>query len=306
MEPINGDQPKERKKYIAMANWEKYQHIDHGRAAPWCRWFAKTLRDEKWLNWSWSKRGVFSALLALRSDLGHNLPNDPPMIARMLSAVKKDAEIVTRTVVGLISDGVLILTNQQNGHENSGVEESREEKSREEKRTKSIVEPQAVLPGVESPPNGNGNGKAHLRIQAQESLGRVWDYYLEKLNRNAKTYTMTPLREAKGMARFNEAFKKADEPRLENAEAMMKLAIDRLAASAFHQGDNDRGRRYVDWERHLFSDASRFERWITEEPAITPKPKGIKRELPEYSEAARKLLDEAWEKGAGRFDKDGL
>ena len=50
------------------------------------------------------------------------------------------------------------------------------------------------------------------------------------------------------------------------ATQLMLLAVERLAASDFHMGRSDKsnGVRYCDWEKHLFSTAERFQRWLAE------------------------------------------
>ena len=121
-------------KYLAIKNWEKYQVVQHGKPAPWCKLYSRLLDSTRFLRWSWTTRGVVLGLLALRTRLDRNLPGDVHVLARMLSADGRQAVDVHQAVTRLTSDGFLILTNQQNGYENSGAEKSRVEKRREEEK----------------------------------------------------------------------------------------------------------------------------------------------------------------------------
>jgi len=49
---------------------------------------------------------------------------------------------------------------------------------------------------------------------------------------------------------------------VEKAEGLMRLAIDTLAASAFHRGENDRKRKYDSWEGNLFKSQEQLEGWL--------------------------------------------
>jgi hypothetical protein len=45
------------------------------------------------------------------------------------------------------------------------------------------------------------------------------------------------------------------------AENLMKLAVDTLAASKFHCGENDRHTPYDSWEKLLFHSQEKLEWW---------------------------------------------
>jgi len=87
---------------------------------------------------------------------------------------------------------------------------------------------------------------------------------METIGRNPKLYTFTEKRKTMGLARWRACFSKASEPKAENATAMMRLCIDRLAQSAFHNGKNDRGRKYIDWEI-LFRSQEQMEKWLNDD-----------------------------------------
>jgi hypothetical protein len=86
------------------------------------------------------------------------------------------------------------------------------------------------------------------------SLLRVWEYYLLKLKKQPKQYILTAKRQQQGRARFQECLKKTGESHA--AEAMMKEAIDKLAASEFHRANG-----YTDWEQ-VFRSQEKFENWF--------------------------------------------
>jgi hypothetical protein len=64
-----------------------------------------------------------------------------------------------------------------------------------------------------------------------------------------------------GKARVRDLLPRVVEPKFENAIALMKLCIDRLAGSAFHNGQNDQQKKYVDWEI-IFRSTDQLEKWL--------------------------------------------
>src|SRR5205823_591803 len=100
--------------------------------------------------------------------------------------------------------------------------------------------------------NRSANGTAQSQTQTQsqsqsnktissnpdrfdQPLAEVFSYYLGEVGRNPKTYELTKLRKKKGAARLRECLNKTHDD-LANAVALMKLAVDALAASDFHMG----------------------------------------------------------------------
>ena len=117
--------------------------------------------------------------------------------------------------------------------------------------------------GMEGEEKGKGKEKeegGHFNLQ-KAAIKRIWDYYVSKLNKNPKTLTFTPARQLKGLARLAEALKKVHND-LPLAEEMLRLVIDALAASEFHNGANDRKKCYNSWERNLFPSTEKFESWL--------------------------------------------
>jgi hypothetical protein len=113
-------------------------------------------------------------------------------------------------------------------------------------------------------PNGSHDGVPAESVDCTEyaaAVRRVWDYYIHNLDKNPKLLTFSSLRKQKGIARLRECLAKTGND-LQKAEALMRLAIDALAASGFHRGENDRNRRYDSWEKNLFVNQEKMECWL--------------------------------------------
>ena len=91
----------------------------------------------------------------------------------------------------------------------------------------------------------------------------IWEYYIATLKRSSQT-TLTGKRQRMARGRLIECFARAREPQLENAANVMKLCIDRLKLSSWHNGNNPAGKKYLSWEI-LFRDREQFEKWINDE-----------------------------------------
>jgi hypothetical protein len=98
----------------------------------------------------------------------------------------------------------------------------------------------------------------------EKAVEEVWNYYIVTIGRNPKTFSWLPKRKSMGLVRLRELQRRAAEPKLENAVAMMKLCVDRLAESAFHNGKNQSGRKYRDWEI-LFRSTEQMEKWLNDD-----------------------------------------
>lgn len=99
------------------------------------------------------------------------------------------------------------------------------------------------------------------KASLEEALEQVWQHYLTAMDKNPKLNTFTATRKKKGLARLRECCTKTDN--LENAGKLMKLAIDKLAASDFHMGRDPKtsGKKYNDWENHVFRSYEQMETW---------------------------------------------
>jgi hypothetical protein len=93
------------------------------------------------------------------------------------------------------------------------------------------------------------------------AVQRVWDYYIEKFGKNPKLLTFTTVRKQKGMARLGECLVKTA-GNLANAEGLMRCAVDALAVSPWHIGENPGRKKYLSWEDNLFPDIEQLEKWL--------------------------------------------
>ena len=125
-----------------------------------------------------------------------------------------------------------------------------------------------VVNAISSNPSGSDDPEPSCSTQKaddEKAVRDVFAYYLQATDRNPKTYTLTLTRKRKGLARLRECLKRTD-GNLENAVGLMKLAVDHLAASDFHMGRDVKtaGKRYCEWEGHLFGSYEQMERWWNE------------------------------------------
>ncbi len=99
------------------------------------------------------------------------------------------------------------------------------------------------------------------------TLEEIFSYYLQKTDRNPKTYEFTLKRKQKGKNRLNECLRKTKQD-MEKAKALMMLAIDGLAASDWHMGRDPKtsGKKYCEWEENLFKSYERMELWWNQAP----------------------------------------
>lgn len=96
----------------------------------------------------------------------------------------------------------------------------------------------------------------HLKI-----VERVWEYYLTRLKKNAGVMGLTPMRIGVGLARLKECGDKTGGD-MTSAEELMKLAVDTLASSKFHRGENNSHRAFDSWENNLFKTTEQMEQWL--------------------------------------------
>jgi hypothetical protein len=107
------------------------------------------------------------------------------------------------------------------------------------------------------------NPRKKTKPEVDKAIREVFVYYLDVMNLNPATYTLTPKRRQKGLSRLAEALRIAH-GNLNNAVELMKGAVDELATSDWHMGRDERtnGKRYCDWENHLFRNTEQFEKWL--------------------------------------------
>jgi hypothetical protein len=63
------------------------------------------------------------------------------------------------------------------------------------------------------------------------------------------------------MARLGECLVKTA-GNLANAEGLMRCAVDALAVSPWHIGENPGRKKYLSWEDNLFPDIEQLEKWL--------------------------------------------
>jgi predicted transcriptional regulator len=87
-------------------------------------------------------------------------------------------------------------------------------------------------------------------------------------------WTLTPERLKKGVTRFEEFMVKAKGD-IEKADMLMRFALKGLRASEFHMGQNDRDKRFVEWESHLFRSQEQTEKWTEQGLALAQKQRRV-------------------------------
>ena len=114
-------------------------------------------------------------------------------------------------------------------------------------------------------PSGSHESVSPETLKPQDekllAVQRIWNYYIEKLGKNPKLLTFTAGRKQKGLARLRECLTKTGGD-LVNAEGLMRCAVDALAASPHHRGQNDSKAKYDSWDKNLFSSPEKLEWWL--------------------------------------------
>jgi len=100
----------------------------------------------------------------------------------------------------------------------------------------------------------------HQESPEIESVRRVAAYYVEKLGILPQLFSLTPARLKMGVTRFREALAMTRGD-TEKAERLLKLAVDMLASSRFHRGDNPDGKKHDSWET-IFRSQEKLEWWL--------------------------------------------
>jgi hypothetical protein len=114
------------------------------------------------------------------------------------------------------------------------------------------LEPAAASSDGQVTPNGSTK-RCHCKWEPELQAG--WSYYLKRCKRSSH-YEFTGKRRSLGLrglracADFAAKHGAAAEPG--DALRLFKLAVDRLAESKYHNGENDTGQKFLDWET-LFS-----------------------------------------------------
>lgn len=102
-------------KYIAVYNWGKYQERIKGMDVrrPFIRDAVSKDSDPDYMKLSCLQRYVLDGCRRLVALHGHNLPNDPTWVSRALCVAYRERSHVAHAVNRLVTDGLLLLTNQR-------------------------------------------------------------------------------------------------------------------------------------------------------------------------------------------------
>jgi hypothetical protein len=111
-------------------------------------------------------------------------------------------------------------------------------------------------PSDDANPPGSRDGDCRKTTPEHlKAVTEVWNYFIEKLDKNPKLLEFTSVRKQKGLARLREALKKTGSD-LDKAKGLMCLVIDTAGASEWHRG------KYDSWEDNLFPSQNKFEWWL--------------------------------------------
>jgi hypothetical protein len=102
------------------------------------------------------------------------------------------------------------------------------------------------LPGFELKDDEKTNSE---RVDA--SLETVFEFFVAQTKKDPNRYHLTPKRKIRGLIRLKQCQWQAKDGKLETAVEIMKVAIERIATSPFHNGQNKQGHRYLEWETHF-------------------------------------------------------
>jgi hypothetical protein len=114
---------------------------------------------------------------------------------------------------------------------------------------------------VANPPGSRDGGSSKNNPEHLQAISEVWESYLQKLEKNPKINSFTEKRRKKVLARLGDALETTGGD-LAKAKGLLCVAVDALAASPFHRGENDRKRKYDSLEDNLFKSREQFENWL--------------------------------------------
>jgi len=134
-----------------------------------------------------------------------------------------------------------------------------------------------VLEEADGNQNESSSSLSLSLIQKQEAVSQVFNHFLSLTGRSAVAYTLTRLRNQKGLSRLEDCMKQADGD-LKEAIVLMLSAVDGLAKSDWHMGRDPKtnGRRYTQWEGHLFDTTETLQKWIEATKSRSASPSGAK------------------------------
>jgi len=263
-------------KFLAVPNWDKYQpKLKNGKPGrQWIRLDCNLEDDDVFDSLTTFQKWVCVGIWRIRARTGKNVPNDPVWIRRALhlrvtnetpddvpGVRQVDDRSVTRrvhrAVDRLTSFGLLVLCNQQIEVESAPRDKTLQDVTKEQTYVlKPPEEPAAshVTDFQLQPPGSNGHSLLPL-------IREVWDFYLKTFNKNPKINTLQPAR-IKCAERCLKLMLEKTEGDKEQAVLGMCGAITAISKSAFHNGSNESGAKYLSWEKHIFKTTTKFEEWL--------------------------------------------
>jgi hypothetical protein len=78
--------------YLAVRNWQKFQHYKTGSHPPWIKSYTKLLSDYEFNEMSEVNRGRLMRLWLLAAEMGNKIPNDRKFVARQIGATTIDLD----------------------------------------------------------------------------------------------------------------------------------------------------------------------------------------------------------------------
>ncbi len=192
---------KSRLPYLEIKNWNRYQVLKNGRSAPWLKLYKSLQHDPFFAELRCFETGVWCKLLLYRLEIGRNLDNNLPFIARhlcpgasrrhdagntvkCLTMLKRfgaliettDRGVGQTTAIGRSDDGyrsvrqgrdTIVETNQQVTG-NLGAREGSSCFEDLERESKPPLTPPSAKGGTPAMQAGKGNGKGELEAWMRE------------------------------------------------------------------------------------------------------------------------------------------
>lgn len=211
-------------KYLRVAKFREYQHY-RDRSPAWIKLHSQIFTSRTWVMLDDDQARLLMIVCMLLASLTDNrIPLDVAYIRRV-ARLHQDPDFSELLKLGFLEV---------------------------------IGETGRVLAGASE----RNQGKRPVPNPADSLLAEIWKYYIDRIGKNPKTYSLTDKRRCMGKARLDDLLHRIEsEPKLEKAVSLMKLCVDRLAASSFHNGKNEQGKKYLDWEI-LFRSIDQMEKWL--------------------------------------------
>lgn len=271
-----------------MKNGEAPQHIIRWS---WADWMTSSVRTRSLVTGDRDLRLVYFELLNVLYSRGGEVEGDPAKLADLLgipvAVVDKEMPVLLELDAIQMDKQTRILTNPR--------------VSRELERTRSLSEvrrragrsahEQMPTDGEQMPTNadktlakgnGKGTGNGNGLEEEVEDARRVFDYWREKTGHGRAV--CTSVRMVKLRARL------VEEP---DGVAGLMRAVDGAVADPFFAGDNDRGKRYWDFD-NVFRNRDRIEKLQESAKRYTPKmtPTEPRPKLPPHNNDAAALFED--------------